>query len=55
MNITNHIESILKNTDFFEGELKVGFLKNDIFTYNMNDSTFYGFKILFQKITNLLK
>ena len=44
MDITNYIKEILENTDFFEGELKVGFLRNDIFNYNINDSTFYGFK-----------
>jgi len=49
MNITNYIETILKNTDFFEGELKVGFLRNDIFTYNINDNTFYGFKNFISK------
>jgi len=49
MDITNYIKKILENTDFFEGELKAGFLKNDIFNYNMNDSTFYGFKNFISK------
>ena len=28
---------------------KLGFLKNDIFTYNINDKTFYGFKSFIEK------
>ena len=49
MNIINYIDQTLKNSDFFEGELKLGFLKNDIFTYNINDNTFYGFKNFIEK------
>lgn len=49
MDLLNYINKTLENTDFFEGELKLGFLKNDIFTYNINDKTFYGFKSFIEK------
>ena len=49
MDITKYIKEILETTDFFEGELKVGFLRNDIFTYNINDNTFNGFKSFIER------
>lgn len=49
MDLLNYISKTLENTDFFEGELKLGFLKNDIFTYSINDKTFYTFKNFIQK------
>ena len=38
------IENIVNEHKFFEGELKIGYLKNDIFAYNLRDNVFYGFK-----------
>lgn len=49
MEILNYISKTLENTDFFEGELKLGLLKNEIFSYNLNDKTFYTFKNFIEK------
>lgn len=38
------IENIVNEQKFFEGELKIGYLKNGIFAYNLRDNVFYGFK-----------
>jgi hypothetical protein len=54
-NISNYINETLDNTNFFEGELKVGYLKNDIFNYNINNSVYYGFKNFIEKNNNANK
>ena len=47
--INQYINNNLENTNFFEGELKVGYLKNDFFNYDINKKTFYGFKNFLEK------
>ena len=47
--INEYINNNLEDTNFFEGELKVGYLKNDFLNYNINKKTFYGFKNFLEK------
>jgi len=45
----SNIHTILDDAHFFEGELKVGFLKNNIFNYNIQDNIYFGFKNFISK------
>lgn len=48
-NFIKNIENSISETQFFDGELKVGFLRNNIFNYNIRDNVYYGFKNFINK------
>jgi len=40
----NNIKDIIDETQFFDGELKIGYLRNNIFNFNIRDNIYDGFK-----------
>ena len=49
LELIKNIEDNINESQFFDGELKVGYLRNNIFNYNIRDNVFYGFKNFINK------
>ena len=49
VNFVQNIQNIINETQFFEGELKIGYLRNNIFNFNIRDNVYSGFKNFINK------
>ena len=51
-NLINHLENLVKDNKFINGEITFGKLENNFFNYNINKKSYYTFKNFIKKKYN---